>query len=623
MLGRDVELAWSAWTTSLTVSKRSVTLAGVGVVAEAGERLARPRPLVYGFAGFGVLLGALALELKAQHIQRIHDLGLQLDEPYSTAGVVLGGLGGFAFLVAGLLAHARRPDNRVGLLMVLVGVGFFAEDVQLALDGWVHSVGLLLVRAADGFLVHLVLAFPGGRLDTWRLRLIAGLAYAAVFVLTPIRVLFLDTRRRDLPKPNLLMIADSDRIVHGLDRAYNAIGLAVALAVVAVLVHRWVRAGPPARRVLAPVFVTGILGAASTIASPLGRAVPPLAWAPRIAFCLLPLAFLVGIWRVRLGRTAVGTLLAALREPMSAAQLEAALARALGDPSLRIGYWRPATQTFVDGDGRALPPMTGTGDGVTLVEPGGRRVAVLVHDPALREDGHVLAAVTAAAELALENQRLTAEVRAQLAEVRDLAGRLVTAGDAERRRLEHDLHDGAQQQLVTAAVALRTAARRLGGVADPPTAALLSAGVDGLDAAIDALRELARGIHPAILTDAGLVPALQALAERTPEPEVRLRAAGVPRLPPAHEATGYFVAAEALTNTLKHAGAQRACIAVQYEEGVLRIEVTDDGVGGADIRPGGGLLGLRDRVTALGGEFVLRSDPGHGTSVAASIACRP
>ena len=592
----------------------------MGVVAEARARLAWPRPLVYGFAGFGVLLGALALQLKAQHIQRIHDLGLRLDGSYSLAGLVLGGLGGFAFLVAGLLAHARRPDNRVGLLMVLVGVGFFAEDVQLALDGWVHSVGLLLVRAADGFLVHLVLAFPGGRLATRPLRLLAGLAYAAVFVLIPIRALFLDTRRRDLPKPNMLMIADSDRIVHGLGAVYDAIGLVVALAVVAVLVHRWVRAGPPGRRVLAPVFVTGVLGAASTIASPLWL---ELAWAPRIVFCLLPLAFLVGVLRVLLGRTAVGTLLAALREPMSAAQLEAALARTLGDPSLRIGYWRPDAQAFVDGDGRALPPITGTGDGVTLVEPGGRRVAVLVHDPALREDGHVLAAATAAAELALENQRLTAEVRAQLAEVRDLAGRLVTAGDAERRRLERDLHDGAQQQLVTAALALRTAARRLGGAAEPKTAALLSAGVDGLDAAIGELRELARGIHPAILNDAGLVPALQALAERTPEPEVRLRAAGLPRLPAAHEATGYFVAAEALTNTLKHAGARRVCIAVEYEEGVLRIEVTDDGVGGAGVRPGGGLLGLHDRVTALGGEFVLRSDPGHGTSVSAAIACRP
>lgn len=595
----------------------------MGAGAEAGERLAGFRSLVYGFAGFGMLLGVLALELKTQHIQRIQELGLRLDAGYSPAGVVLGGLGGFAFLVAGLLAHARRPDNRVGLLMVLVGVGFFAEDVQLALDGWVHSVGLLFARAADGFLVHLVLAFPGGRLATRLLRLLAGLAYAAVFVLTPIRALFLDTRRRHLPKPNVLMIADSDRIAHGLGAVFDAIGVVVALAVVAVLVRRWMRAGPPGRRVLAPVFVTGILGAAGTVASPFGPAVPPLAWLPRIAFCLLPLAFLVGIWRVRLGRTAVGTLLAALREPMSAAQLEAALGRSLGDPSLRIGYWRPAAQAFVDGDGRALPAVTGTGDGVTLVEPGGRRVAVLVHDPALREDGHVLAAATAAAELALENQRLTAEVRAQLAEVCDLAGRLVTAGDAERRRLERDLHDGAQQQLVTAALALRTAVRRLAGVADPQTVALLSASVDGLDVAIGALRELARGIHPAILTDAGLVPALRALAERTHEPEVRLRAAGVPRLPPAYEATGYFIAAEALTNTLKHAGARLVCITVEYEEGVLRIEVTDDGVGGAGIRPGGGLLGLRDRVMALGGEFVLRSDPGQGTSVSAAIACRP
>jgi signal transduction histidine kinase len=587
---------------------------------------------VYACAGAGVVLGVIALTLKTRHVQRVHDLHLQVANSYSLAGILVGAVGGYTFIGAGVVAYVRRPNNRVGLLMVLVGVGFFAEDVQLSSQPWVHSFGLLFIRATDGALVHLVLAFPEGRLTGRVERALAGVTYGVVFVLAPVVALFTDTEIRELPKTNVLLVARDSRVVALSGLLFQVFGVVVTVGLVAVLVRRWLRAGPPLRRVLAPVFVTGLLGAVGTAAAGFtdvrGSPGEALAWVPRVAFCLLPIGFLAGVWRVRLGRTAVGTLLAQLREPMSAAQLQAALARAVGDPSLRVGYWRPDAEVFVDGDGwpLAMPGPgngDGDGDGVTLVQPGGRRVAVLIHDPALREDGHVLRAVAAAAELTLENQRLTAEVRAQLTEVRELAGRLVAAGDDERRRLERDLHDGAQQRLVSVAFKFRRAAERMKDTDDADAAALLVDGVAGLQAAIAELRELARGIHPAVLNDAGLLPALQSLAERMPEPEVHLRLGAVPRLPPAHEATGYFLAAEALTNTLKHAAARHVGVAVAYQAGVLRIEVTDDGVGGADLRAGSGLLGIRDRVTALGGRFMLRSVPGQGTSVAAEISCLP
>jgi signal transduction histidine kinase len=391
-----------------------------------------------------------------------------------------------------------------------------------------------------------------------------------------------------------------------------------------VLIRRWLRAGLPMRRVLMPVFLAGLMGGVTTavFGLPGDNHLRAFAWVSWVAFCLLPLGFLAWVLWVRLGRTAVGTLLGQLRKPLSAAELQAALARALGDPSLQVGYWRPDAEAFVDGAGRPLElPGAGSGRDVTLVEPGGRRVAALVHDPALREDPHVLAAVAAAAELALENQRLAADVRARLAEVRASRSRIVAAGDAERRRLERDLHDGAQQRLVLVALSLRLARQRLAGAADAEAAALLASCAAELDAAIGELRELARGIRPGILTDAGLVPAVQALAARTPEPRVDLVAADVPRLSPAVEATAYFVVAEALTNALKHAHASHLQIIVEYNEGLLRIDVIDDGLGDADVSAGSGLLGLDDRVSAVGGTLTVRSAAGQGSSVTAVIPC--
>jgi signal transduction histidine kinase len=273
-------------------------------------------------------------------------------------------------------------------------------------------------------------------------------------------------------------------------------------------------------------------------------------------------------------------------------------------------------------------PGPDAGRDVRLVERDGRRVAALVHDPALREDPYVLDAVTAAAALALENQRLTAEVAAQLTDVRASRLRIVAAADEERRRLERDLHDGAQQRLVTATLTLRLLQQRLDGMIDADAAALLANGTAGLDAAMAELRELARGIHPAILTDAGLVPAVRELAARTPQPVDVDVPTALPRLAAAVEATAYFVVAETLTNALKHARAEQIRVTMKHDHEQLRVEIVDDGIGGAasDVAvtgavtdSGSGLRGLRDRVTALGGELAVRSAPGAGTSVTAVI----
>ena len=224
-----------------------------------------------------------------------------------------------------------------------------------------------------------------------------------------------------------------------------------------------------------------------------------------------------------------------------------------------------------------------------------------------------------AANLALEHSRLQAEVESQLHQVRASRARIVEAGDAERRRLDRDLHDGAQQRLVTLSLALGMAIARAPG-SDPELDALLEAASKEATEALVELRELARGIHPAVLTQSGLSGALQALVERSP---VATTVVEVPtgRLPAHVEATAYFVVSEALANVAKHAAADSARVAIRHCEGHLSVEISDDGAGGARPGVGSGLHGLADRVASVGGTLSLDSPQGHGTTLVAEIPC--
>ncbi len=216
--------------------------------------------------------------------------------------------------------------------------------------------------------------------------------------------------------------------------------------------------------------------------------------------------------------------------------------------------------------------------------------------------------------------QLDAELRDRLEQLRASRARLVEAGDAERRRLERDLHDGAQSRLVALALLLRSAQTR--AAADRELAALLRRAQDELQTSLSELRELARGIHPSVLTDRGLEPALQALVSRAPVP-VTVEADGADRLPGAVESAAYFVVSEALANVAKYAGATQATVAVRRVNGRVTVEVADDGVGGADAARGSGLRGLADRVAALDGTLSLDSPSGRGTRLRAEIPCGP
>jgi signal transduction histidine kinase len=285
---------------------------------------------------------------------------------------------------------------------------------------------------------------------------------------------------------------------------------------------------------------------------------------------------------------------------------------------LIVAFRREAAGGWMDEAGRPIDLDPWSDRRVTLVERDGRRLAALIHDPAL--DPELVRAASAAAAMALENASLQAEIRAQLEEVRASRARIVHAADEERRRLERDLHDGAQQRLLTLAFALRSARRRLDADADPALTDVLRAADDELRQAMAELRDLAHGIHPAILTEEGLGPAIESLAERSAVP-VRVDGLPTERMSPEVEAAAFFLVSEALANAAKHAGGSPPRVRARIANGSLLVEVRDDGLGDADPARGSGLRGLQDRVAAVGGVLTIESPPGVGTRLSARIPC--
>jgi signal transduction histidine kinase len=478
---------------------------------------------------------------------------------------------------------------------------------------------------------HSVLAYPSGRVAGRAERALVWIGYTAMLVF-PLAILlvwdssrplrFLDPTARD----SLLLVWANGSLAVKLQEAFVVFVWGVlATCFIVLVLRRLVRATPRARRILAPLLLAAVVFAlravfecAFTFADrPSAILYVYLFWWQVAGFIALPLALLAGMLRARLARAGVAELVLELeRAPPQG--LRDALARALGDPTLEVALWLQERREYVDANGRPVAlPEEGGARTVTILDHDGEPVAAIVHEATLVDEPELLRVSGAAAGLALENARLQAEMREQLAEVQRSRARIVAAADEERRRIERDLHDGAQQRLVALALELRTAERRLGGASDPELERVLAEAVAELQAAVDELRELARGVHPAILTEDGLAAALESLSSRTPLP-VAVDACGE-RLPPQIEATAYFVACEALANVVEHAGASRAAVTAVRRSRWLVIEVEDDGVGGAHADRGSGLRGLADRVEALGGRLSVVSPEGGGTRVVGEI----
>ena len=513
-----------------------------------------------------------------------------------------------AYVGCGLVAWTRRPESRFGPLLVAAGLvpalSRLAEADSAALRAF--GEGLLLLPAV--LFLHVFLAYPTGRLVRPFERLVVISGYSVVLGLDLVRLLFEVTGR------------DGDVVVL-VQRAAVAL---VALGAVGALISRRRASGRPIRLSLELLVVCFGLALVALVAGTVMLSVEApgrheVRW---VAFALVgiaPVLLLAGHLRARLARSAVGDLFVELRRDPGPAELEQALARALGDPSLTLAYWLPEFGSYADPDGRAVTlPEPSEARALTFIKRDGARVAALLHDPSLEEEPELLDSVAAALSISLENAHLHVELRARLEELRGSRARIVESAQGERQRLERNLHDGAQQRLVALSLDLGLLEEQLAG--DRSAMERIHKARREVAASLDELREIARGIHPAVVTGHGLAVALEQLAARAAVP-VRLRVEVPGRVSEAVEVASYYVVAESLTNVSKYAQASEATVDVSRSKGFLLVEVADNGIGGADTERGSGLRGLADRVEALGGRLRVWSPTGGGTRVQAEIPC--
>jgi signal transduction histidine kinase len=536
----------------------------------------------------------------------------------------------WTFLFAGIVAWARRPESRVGILMTFVAFLLLERKLQYSHSSAVFTFGFLFAELGlTVAFAHAVLAYPTGRLRTNVERWFIGASYVIVLGFSFALLTVWDHNRTCIwnhqycagPRPrSLFAIYPSKDAFNAIHDVYR-IGVYGVLSVVfiALIVWRIRGATPAGRRILFPLMLAAVFAATRALTEPVldfvhhsdavGEAVYVWQVFGQIA---VPIALLAGLLGALLARGTVADLVVELSH-VPPGEVRDALARALHDDSLQVAYWLPMRRTYADEAGRPVE-LPDDGRSVTKLDD----IAAIVHDPEL--DPKLVEAASAAARLALHNARLQADVSAQLAKVEESRRRIVTAGDEERRKIERNLHDGAQQRLVALALELRIAQREF-GTDNAQLEAVLAGAVSELQIAVEELRELARGVHPAVLTEEGLGGALESLASRTPLP-VRIESAPDERMPGEIEAAAYFVACEAIANAVKHAHATQISVSAQRQNGRLVIEVEDDGVGGArENGSGSGLRGLLDRVEAHGGTLRIESEPGEGTRVIGELPC--
>ncbi len=530
----------------------------------------------------------------------------------------------------GLVAAVARPQQPAGRRLVLAGFLWILGaprqwfPSQGMTDDFlqVDAISFALVGWSDAVLAFVALSFA----ERWPVRgrdraITVGLVAVCAF----------QTLTRVEARADVLFGVEVPDAVFTAAVVANILIISTLAIAGILIVQRWLAASRTSRYLLGPVLLAGAAAALVPIyglwypLSELGLIDPlpddaavPGFWVTNAVRMLVPVAMLVGILRQRGSRAAVASAIASMGPATSSTELEIALGQALKDPTMRVLAWDAETSAYIDGQGMPTTlPETEASTSATFVAGPDGPLGALIHDRSLAQDPTLLAAGISVTRLVMDNGRLNRELQRQLDEVRASRSRIVESGDAERRRIERDLHDGVQQRLLALALSLRRAAAH---AHDPSAEDALREGADEALGVVSDVRELAQGIHPAVLTEAGLTAALRALAARSAVPvELDIDIEDV--TDPTAAATAYFVASEALANVAKHSAASAASIQALEREGVIHIEVEDDGRGGADPL-GAGLRGLEDRLAAVGGTLSVSERPGGGTIISAGIPAR-
>jgi signal transduction histidine kinase len=524
------------------------------------------------------------------------------------------------YVLCGLFAWYRKPESRFGPLMIAAGSVTLLSSLSFANSNLVSTIGVAFDLVPFPVFTHVFLAFPTGALRSRGERLLVGALYA-VAVLNVVGLTL-----GGFDPANAFAVIDAPDLAADLFKVQLVAVACLMLTAFGVMVTRRGVAGRPLAtpvKVLVKFFALSlVMGSVLLLTQALEIPLDAFLAIQRTMFVIVglaPFVFLLAILDARLARSAVGDLLVELRSEPPPTDLREPLARALRDPTVSLAYWLPQYDAWADQDGRPVTlPRDDDSRSVTVIDSEGRHLAALVHDPSLDDEPELLEAVGAAAGIALENGRLHVELKARLQELEGSRERVIEAGQQERKRLERNLHDGAQQRLVALSLELGMLGAKLGD--DPEAHARIRAARDEIAVSLDELRTVARGLHPAVLTGHGLGVALESLAAGSTVP-VTLNVAVEDRLHEPVEVAAYYVVSESLANIGKHAHANAATVDVMREGGELVIEVVDDGVGGADSEAGTGLRGLADRVEALGGRLRVWTPTGGGTRVRAQMPC--
>lgn len=542
-------------------------------------------------------------------------------------------------IAAGLYAWSQGANKRFGLLLVATGALWFVTTFAESGDEALYTIGRTAGWFAELLLVYTFLAFPDGRLTTLLDRVLVALMGAVVLVAFLPRLVLAEvfvipspytSCTQDCPSNALFALEHQPAFVDALMKPAGALlGVIVMVLVLLRLRERMRAATPLARRLLAPVVAVAVaraalLGTGLVLreADPTSLPVEVVSWSLALAVPAIAMAFLLAVFRWRLfAGSALGRLGEHLREASDAPTLRRAFADALGDPKLEIAVPNAGGDGWVSSAGAPLTlPPADDAQSVTEISDGGDVVAVVVHDRALAADPQLLQAATGIAAVVLDNRRLADEASTAAREIWRSRARMVAGAERERRRIERDLHDGAQQRLVALRIELELAEELVRR--DPERGAdRLHELEKGVDEALEEVRSLAHGVYPPMLADQGLTEALRAASRASPI-TVEIEAEGVGRYAPEVESAVYFCVLEAVQNVLKHAdGARRVTVRMDGRGQELRFSVRDDGAGAPDgeLVAGAGMTNMRDRMASIGGELDVSTVPRVGTTVRGNV----